>query len=151
MGSMPEPESLDMLLGQVCRLRYARVHMLLEDVGLYRGQPPMLHALWRKDGLTHSELAARLHVQPATMTRMVRRVEKAGFVERRSDAEDQRLSRVYLTDGGRAVRGDVEQVWRTMEAETFDGLSEEGREVLRRSLLRVRENLIRATEDKPPW
>jgi DNA-binding MarR family transcriptional regulator len=108
----------------------------------------MLRALWKQEGLTHSELAASLHVQPATMTKMVQRMEKAGFVERKSDPDDQRVSRVYLTDAGRAVEAEVKQVWRTLENETFDGFTMEERVLLRRFFLQVRENLIKVTEDK---
>ena len=134
------------LLAQVCRLHYARVHTLLEELGLYRGQPPVLFALWEQEGATHGELAARLHVKPATITKMLKRMEKAGFVERRSDPADQRVSRVYLTDAGRSIRNEVEQVWRTLEDETFVGFSLEERVLLRRFFLQMRDNLTQVTQ-----
>ena len=149
MSQRTEPESIDFLLAQVCRLRHARAHTLLEELGLYRGQPPMLHALWEQEGLTHGELAERLHVQPATITKMIQRMEKAGFLERQSDLEDQRVSRVYLTDAGRAIQAEVRQVWRTLEGETFAGFTLEERVLLRRFFLQIRENLIRVTGGKP--
>jgi DNA-binding MarR family transcriptional regulator len=142
--------SLDFLLAQVCKLHYARVHTLLEELGLYRGQPPVLFALWEREGATHGELAARLHVKPATITKMIKRMEKAGFVERRSDPKDQRVSRVYLTDAGRSIRERVEQVWRTLEEETFEGFSTEKRDLLQCSFLQMRENLMRVVGGKPP-
>jgi len=43
-------------------------------------------------------------------------MEKAGFIERRDDPEDERISRVYLTDAGRDVRSEVEAVWHTFAA-----------------------------------
>ena len=138
------PESLDLLLAQVSRLHHFRAHEHLEATGLYRGQPPVLRALSEREGLTHTELAARLHVTPATMTRMIQRLEKAGFVACRPDAADQRLSRVYLTEAGRAAEAGLQQVVRTMEAETFDGFSEEERALLRQFLERIRQNLMRA-------
>jgi len=145
MSQQPNPESLDFLLAQICRVHHARAHTLLEELGLYRGQPPMLYALWEQEGLAHSELAARLHVTPSTITKMLKRMEKAGFVERRPDLEDQRVSRVYLTDAGRSIRDEVEQVWRTLEDETFVGFSLEERVLLRRFFLQMRDNLIRVT------
>lgn len=145
MPQSAEPEHLDLLLAQVSRLHYCRAHELLEAIGLYRGQPPVLRALWEQEGLTHGELAERLHVTPATMTRMLRRMEKAGFVVRRPDPGDQRRSRVYLTEAGRAIRSRLQQVWRTMDAEVFAGLTQEERGLLRRYLLQIRENLMRAT------
>lgn len=144
MPSPAEPESIDFLLAQICRLHHARAHALLEKLNLYHGQPPVLHALWEQEGLTHSELAARLHVQPATITKMIQRMEKAGFVERRSDPEDQRISRVHLTDAGRSIQAAVRQVWHELEEETFAGLTQEECTLLRWFFLHIRENLIRA-------
>ena len=149
MPQQPKPESLDFLLVQICKLHHARAHTLLEELGLYRGQPPVLFALWEREGLTHSELAARLHVKPATITKMINRMEKTGFVQRRSDPEDQRVSRVYLTDAGRAIQNEVERVWRTLLKETFVGFSLDERVLLRRFFLQMRENLLQVTEYKP--
>ncbi len=150
MSQQPDAESLNSLFVQVARLHHARAHTLLEAIGLYRGQPQMLYALWEQDGQTHSKLAARLHVQPATMTKMVQRMEKAGFVERRGDPADQRVSRVYLTTAGRTIRAEVEQVWHTLEAETFAEFSAEERVLLCRWLQQMRANLKRAVGDKLP-
>lgn len=144
--SQAPPESLHTLLAQVCRAHHARVHALLETLGLYRGQPFVLYALWKEEGLAHSELAERLHVQPATITKMLQRMEKAGFVVRRHDSEDRRVSRVYLTDAGHAIRSELENVWQQLEREAFAGLDTEERAVLRQLLLRVWENLMQVSE-----
>jgi DNA-binding MarR family transcriptional regulator len=93
----------------------------------------------------HTELARRLRVQPATITKMLQRMEKAGFLERRPDLEDQRVSRVYLTEAGRSVRADVQRVWRQLEEEAFAGFAPEERALLRRFFLNIRENLMGVT------
>ncbi len=149
MSQSTEPETLDFLLAQVCHLHYSRVHALVGTIGLHRGQPPVLHALWEQEGLTHTDLAQRLRVTPATITKMLQRMENAGFVVRRPDAEDQRVSRVYLTGAGRAIQTEVEAVWQTMEQETFAGFTPEECVLLRRFLFHIRENLVRATGEKP--
>jgi DNA-binding MarR family transcriptional regulator len=141
MQNTKETASLDFLLAQTCRLHYARVHELLETVGLYRGQPPLLHALWDQEGLSHTELATRLEISPATITKMIQRMEKSGFVQRSPDPQDQRLSRVYLTPAGRAIRKEVEAIFIQIEAETFAGLSIEEKETLRNIYTRIQENL----------
>jgi len=145
MSQPPESESLDQLLAQICRLKHARVQALLETLGLYEGQPAMLRSLWAQEGLTHTDLARRLRVQPATITKMIQRMGKAGFVARRPDPEDERVSRVYLTEAGRAVQADVRGVWHTLEKEAFAELSGQERDLLRRLLLQIRENLLRVT------
>jgi DNA-binding MarR family transcriptional regulator len=145
MIGTPDAESLDRVFSQICRLKHARVHTLYEALGLYRGQPRVLHALWDREGLTHTELSRRLRVQPATITKMLQRMEKTGFVERRHDPDDQRVSRVYLTAAGRAIREDVQRVWHRLEDEAFAGFAEEERELLRGFFGRIRDNLTQAS------
>ena len=148
MSRRSEPESIGFLLAQVCRLEHARAHELLEELGLYRGQHSILRALWKQDGLTHTELSRHSHVRPATITKTIQRMEKAGLVERKRDAEDQRISRVYLTKVGRALQEDVEQTWRRLEEEIFADFSLEERVLLRRFFIQMRENLMRVTRRK---
>jgi DNA-binding MarR family transcriptional regulator len=101
----------------------------------------MLGALWAEDGMTHSELAEQLNKSPATITKTVKRMEKAGFVARRHDPRDERLSRVYLTDAGRDIQSAVEGVWRAFEEQAFAGFSQEELVALRGALWRVCQNI----------
>lgn len=152
MSDLTEPvQSLDHLLAQVSRLHHYRAHELLDGLGLFRGQPPLLYALWEKEGQTHRELAEKLQITPATITKMIQRMEKTGFVQRQPDASDQRVSRVYLTDAGRAIRAQLETVWNQMEVEGFAGFNAEERVVLRSYLMRIRENLAQAVDGKIPF
>jgi DNA-binding MarR family transcriptional regulator len=129
------------LLAHVCRAHHTRVRARLHELGLYRGQQFVLCALWEEEGVTHSELADHLNVHPATVSNGLKRMERAGFVERRPDPEDQRVSRVYLTDAGREIRGAVEGVWATLEEQTLKGFSAEDQATLECLLERVYENL----------
>lgn len=144
MGIHDDAKSMDHLLAQVCHLHHHRARQLLEALGLYRGQPPVLFALWEQEGLTHTELAEWLQNTPSTVSKMLQRMERAGFIVRQPDAEDQRVSRVYLTEAGRAIRSDVQDVFRATEAETFAGFTLEERVLMRRFLLQLRDNLRRA-------
>jgi DNA-binding MarR family transcriptional regulator len=146
----PNPlESMDFLLANISHLHYTRAHQLLEGIGLYRGQPPLLGALWEHEGFTQTELAERLRIRPATLTRMLQRMERAGFIQRKTDHLDQRITRVYLTEAGRTVQAQVEGVWKKMEEETFGQFSPDECAMLRDFLLRMRENLLRATGEEP--
>ncbi len=135
---------MNFLLAQVCRLHHARVHQLLDALGLYRGQPQVLFRLWEREGQTHRDLAASMQVTPATITRMIQRMEKTGFVQRRPDPGDQRISRVYLTDAGRGVQAQVEAIWEQMEQEVFAGFTPDEQATLRSHLQRIRANLTQA-------
>jgi DNA-binding MarR family transcriptional regulator len=149
MTQTNQPESLDFLLANICHLHHSRVHQLFEAIGLYRGQPPVLNALWKKEGVTQSELAEVLKITPATMTKMLQRMEKTGFIDRQPDPNDQRISRVYLTEYGHQIKSDVEALFAQMEAETFTQFTSEERIILHRFLLTIRTNLLNATGEEP--
>jgi DNA-binding MarR family transcriptional regulator len=145
MTSSGELRDTDFLLAQVCRLHHGRAHALLDQIGLYRGQPPLLDILYEHEGQKYTDLAARLGVAPATVTKMLQRMEKAGFVIRQADAEDQRVSRAYLTDAGRDIRSEMHSLLGRLAEETFAGFTTEERLVTRGLLERIKENLARAT------
>lgn len=142
MGS-PDESSLHFLLHQIIRYHFIRLHDLLAKIGLYQGQPPVLFMLWEHDGLTQKEIGKALNLKPPTVTVMLKRMENAGFLERRPDSKDMRLSRVYLTDKGRNARAEVENVFKQLENECFDGFTMEERILLRRFFIQIRDNLCK--------
>ncbi|MDF1512546.1 MAG: MarR family transcriptional regulator [Anaerolineae bacterium] len=125
MTEVPAREEVLHMIGRVCGRKFQCMHDRLDTLGLYHGQPSTLNALWEREGMTQSELADTLNRSPSTITKMVQRMEKAGFVERRDDAEDERISRVYLTDSGRNVRTAVEEIWHNFASQAFVNFSEQ--------------------------
>jgi DNA-binding MarR family transcriptional regulator len=89
--------------------------------GLYAGQDGVVLALAEQDGLPAGALAQKLGVKAPTMTRTIGRMEAQGFVERRADTEDARLTKVYLTQNGRNSVAQIE-----MSAAACDGLATHG-------------------------
>ncbi|MHB1295108.1 MAG: MarR family winged helix-turn-helix transcriptional regulator [Anaerolineae bacterium] len=148
MTTQTSGESLDHVFVQVAKLHFVRAHDLFQTLGLYRGQPPLLCFLADHDSLPQSRLAEHLGVTAATVSRMLERMEKAGFVNRTSDPADQRVTRVHLTDRGRAVQGDMRHLIERIEQETFAGFSPEERVAVRGFLMRMRDNLD-AVNDRP--
>lgn len=136
-----EVAGIDFRVHHLCRLHYSRAHALLEVIGLYRGQPPVLHALWEEEGLSQSELAARIHVTAPTLSRMIQRMTKAGLLMTEADPADQRVSRVHLTDAGRAIKERVLSTWTQLGSEMLAGFTSEERTQVRRFLERMAENL----------
>ena len=134
-------ESLVHLLVQTCKAQRALAEKLWSEIGLHVGQDMLLLQLWPEEGLTQSELAERLSVQPATVTKTLQRMEQTGLVERRGDPDDHRLSRVYLTDQGRGLLQPYEEVRGKLEQYLVKDLSVEERLLLRRLLMQVRDNL----------
>ncbi len=101
----------------------------------------ILCALWENEGVTQTELAECLLIQPATVTNALRRLERKGFVYRRDDSDDQRVSRVFVTEEGRNLKAAVEEKWSRLEEDSFGDLSAEDEALLRRLLHRAYERL----------
>lgn len=133
---------------QVVGLHYRRSLKLLSEVGIYHGQPPLLFALSRKNGQSQKELANRLNIKPATITVMVSRMEKTELVERKQDPEDQRVSRVYITEKGKQVFEEVKKAMEVMDTECFNNFTSEEKVLLRRLLMQVRNNLMEVNDEE---
>ena len=144
MRHTPEIKPLHRVLGEICHLHHTRIDTLFEEMGLYRGQPQVLMYLQHNDGCTQTELGAMRNVKPATISKVLQRMEHAGFVERRADLEDQRVSRVYLTPAGHAICENVQKTLDALDEETFAHFSLEERVLLRRFFAQIRENLLAA-------
>ena len=129
------------MLALVCKLHRQRAEELLTEIGLHAGQEMLLVALQDNDGITQSELAERLMIQPSTMTNTLKRMERVGIVTRRVDSDDQRVTRVYITDKGQHLNESVREQWSRLDAESFHGFTMEERVVLRRLLLQTYQNL----------
>ena len=136
-------ETLSYHLAQLCKAHRGQAEALLSDIGLHTGQEILLMHMWQNDGCIQTELVDQLCVQPATITKSLDRLEAAGFVQRRADADDRRVSRIYLTPAGRALEAKVEIAWRELERRSFDQLSPDERATLQRLIVKVRESLDR--------
>jgi DNA-binding MarR family transcriptional regulator len=122
------------LLVLAARRHRARLDRALADFGLSAGQEAMLREAAATDGVPLSELAARLDVEPPTVTNMAGRLERAGFVRRELDPADARVRRLHLTAEGRGAQREVERRCRAVESETVSALSSEERAELSRLL-----------------
>jgi DNA-binding MarR family transcriptional regulator len=130
-------ETLTYALIIAMKTKRNRMAAAMAPLGVHVGQEFLLNALWREDGLTQSELIARLGVEPPTVTKTVQRLERAGFLRRSPDSDRPRVSRVWLTDAGKALREPIERIWAEMDEELMNGFAPEERALLTRVLRRA--------------
>ena len=102
------PLSLD---NQLCFPLYAASRELtrcykpfLDPLGLTYPQYVTMMVLWEHDGLKVGELGTRLHLDSATLTPLLKRLEARGYVSRQRSAIDERAVIVSLTEDGRMLR-----------------------------------------------
>jgi DNA-binding MarR family transcriptional regulator len=76
----------------------------LDPLGLTHPQYLVLLALWERSPQRLREIAARLHLEPATVSPLIGRLEASGLVTRSRSASDERAVDIALTDDGLALR-----------------------------------------------
>ena len=139
----------EMRFGRLIRMYYSRIQSQLAEVGLYRGQPPILMLLYKNDGMSQQEMARAVNLSPATMTVTLKRMEKAGLVLREMDEHDQRILRVHLSEKGREMCETGESRIGVVTAELLEGFTLEEQQQLNEYLGRIARNMERVVEKEP--
>ncbi|MCK9247825.1 MAG: MarR family transcriptional regulator [Solirubrobacteraceae bacterium] len=83
---------------------------LLEPLGLTYPQYVVMMLLWERDGVDQRTLAAGAHLDPATLTPVLQRLERRGLLVRGRSTDDERRLVITLTAAGRALRRDAAHV-----------------------------------------
>jgi DNA-binding MarR family transcriptional regulator len=143
-GKKKEPPGSGVLCAsvtQVARAMRTRLSHGLAESGLYPGQDGVVQLLAQSDGQTPGALAHQLGVKAPTMTRTIGRMEAQGFVLRRTDDRDGRLTKVYLTDEGRGSVARISDAMAACEAQAVQGLSAKELKTLVKLLSVIEDNL----------
>ena len=113
----------------------------MQELGIYPGQIPVLGLVAKKDGLSQRELAKILNIKPPTVNVSVQRLEKAGFLYKKPDEKDQRVTRIYLTEKGKETKAKALERIHKNEAVMLEGFSEAEQCLLRRFLEQILANI----------
>ena len=123
--SHEEVTELVSLLHRMMKLQYGFAQRCMEKEGFHRAQPGIIMELSKCDGLTQVELASRLGVTAATISAMIKRMERAELLYRERSEEDQRLTHIFLTPKGREHSIRVKAVITQINDVGFQDFSEE--------------------------
>lgn len=140
---MREAESLTREVG---RLHFQKMHESLSKFGLGKGQPPILKYLSENDGCKQSEISKREHVSAATTTVMLQTMEKNGLVKRKSDENDLRIMRVYITEKGLEMQKKCDELLNELDSEVYADFSEAELSEFKRLLTKKRDRLKKLLE-----
>ena len=136
------------MFGQIGRLQHHCIRRMVGPLGLSRGQQHIILAIAEREGAAQSELAAAIPIRPASMTCALQRLERAGFIERRNDPDDQRISRVYLSEAGRQFLFPLRQTVNALHERALQGFAPEEIRTLRGYLERICDNLSEERDHK---
>ena len=97
-------EQVCFALAVASRSVVASYRAVLEPLGLTHPQYLTMLALWQHGTLSVKALGELLHLEPATISPLVKRLEQSGLVTRTRSSSDERSIEVALTPAGRALR-----------------------------------------------
>ena len=83
---------------------------VLEPLGLTHPQYLVMLALWERSPRTVRDIGEALHLDPATLSPLLKRLESAGLLTRARSSADERALDVALTPAGAALRTEAEKV-----------------------------------------
>lgn len=72
-------------------------------IGISGNQSIVLVGIYRNEGTNQRTLADTIAMMPSVMSRILRELEDAGYVEKRRDEQNRRNYMLYLTPAGEAV------------------------------------------------
>lgn len=113
------------LKNQLCFALYAATNAItrayrsrLSQIGLTYPQYLVMMVLWQADGITVKSLAQQLHLDSATITPLLKRLETSGFVRRQRGTVDERMVHVHLSDKGRHIQAQVAEMQKSVACQT---------------------------------
>lgn len=110
---------------------------------LTEGQPKILFTLRRANGIVQKELAEVCKVRQSTLTVLLTKLEKQGYIYKDSCyvSGKKHAYRICLTEAGWKKADELEKVVEDLEEQGFTGFSEEERRLLLELLTRVEQNM----------
>lgn len=146
-----EDRSLGFLISDAARLMRTVFDRRVRRLELTRAQWLVLARLHRRPGASQSELAEMMEVEKASAGRMVDRLERKGWVERRADPVDRRINRLYLTAEAEKISLRMRAVAEQMVDDALGDLSETQAEHLADLMVTVKARLLAmATSQEAP-
>lgn len=135
-------------LNDVARMLRTYADHKASQFGITRAQWVVLVRLDRFEGLKQSELAEMLDLQPISLTRLLDRLCDGGLIERRSDPNDRRAKRLFLTPAARPLLERLGGLGDELMATALAGVDRENVEKMVAQLAIVKENLRQAIAQK---
>src|SRR3981081_219628 len=140
-------------LGELQRLVRAYADKQAARYGITRAQWAVLAKVERSEGMTQSELAELMEMQPITLTRLIDKLCDNGWIERRDDETDRRVNRLYLRKAARPLLGKLSGLRSELTATALEGINPTDAHRLLAQLETIKENVrnaIQNTGSEPP-
>jgi len=141
------------LVHDVSRLIKRRFDRKARQTGLpiTRRQAAVVLYIARNEGVSQSEVATWLDLEPIALVRMLDKLNEEGLVERRSHPTDRRVRTLWLTAAARLVVTQILAINKAIREEAFAGMPAHARDTVIDILDGIKGNLaLREEGDDSP-
>lgn len=108
---------------------------------LSSAQPKILYYLKEHGGARQKDIAEGCNIDPATVTSVIKGMEKNDLIIRRTDEQDRRVTRTYLTEKGQDLIAAISNGFENIERLAFSGFNQKEAQDFKSFLQRMGENL----------
>ena len=136
-----------MMTNEVSKLFRDIINRDVEKLGVQNSYRQLLFHLSRKDGVSQLDLARATHLKAPTVSVTLKNMEADGLVERKGDINDLRIIHVYLTEKGRQTDDKIRELHHQLDSKMTEGISQEELDALVATLTKMRDNMLKATEE----
>ena len=146
MTGTSDISSISWLLADASRLIRKLADRRLGTIGVTRAQWQALANLRRMGPMTQAALAEMMEVETATIARLTDRLEAAGLIQRKPEAQDRRVKLVTMTEKAAALMDEMGVIGQKLRDDMLVDLSPSELEGLIASLATIKSRLIRLLE-----
>ncbi|MGE5629696.1 MAG: MarR family winged helix-turn-helix transcriptional regulator [Caulobacteraceae bacterium] len=138
-------------LGRTISLLYRYGHIYigrqLEGYEISKGQYIILNALYKKDGISQEEISDYLKIDKGTTAKVIKQLEKGGYITRETSSTDKRLKRIYLTQKALEIKPIIQKTFIGWNKALWNGFTEEEKKLTIGMIERIAENAIKKIEN----
>jgi DNA-binding MarR family transcriptional regulator len=137
----------DHIIFLIGRIQYKANRFLSREMkahcikGLAPSHGEILGSLMARGPLPMSDIGRIIDKDKSTITALVNKLIKLGYVEKRSDPADSRISIIALTRKGMTLKPNFHQIAQKLRAHSYKGVSDDERETLANLLNKLNVNL----------
>ncbi len=133
--------NIGFLLHDVTRLMKRLFDKRMSTLDLTRSQWWVLNFLYFNEGINQSDFAVLLDIEKAPLSRLLYRMEKKGWIERRSDKNDKRIKNLFLSKKIKPLIVDMRDMANITRQQALSGLSEKEQIIFRENLKKIKQTL----------
>ncbi len=136
----------DHVIALIARVRDRAYEFIIRELnkkkitGLVPSHGGIMSTLFKKDRVPMKEIAERIGRDKSTVTALVNKLMRAGYVVKEKDPDDNRITYLCVTAKGRSLESDFDEISQRLIATAFRGFSQKERENIVRCIVQMLNN-----------